>query len=527
MFNNLIGKNKELGRFLFCERYTLPPVKNAMYIAEGQDLKRGAVVDVNGVLVGTNSLMPYAVLEFDCDTRSGGKEASVFIKGEFNFDKLTFASGLSKSDLDNVVYNGSVLGIVIKPYEYAEGFNPIFETLNSLVGVEEIIFSNMEIPESTLRFSFGDKNYDHTKDTTTASKHNTSDRDGGGTPAGYGGTWKKLSAKYANIWDYTYLDNTLLNEFDNGNFSYEDTPSTRFWSDVEHNPIKIIASNTAGCESFKRAFQGCHAITEIWSLDMSDSINNYVCFSYLKNLKKMCAIDLTSSTDCRFMFQFCSNLVEIEGIELTDDDSLTNSAQCMFQGCVSLQHIGGTLNMKSFTNMQAMFAGCIKLNDLEVENTSRVTNLQYAFAACHNLPFDVISSLDTSSVTLFYSTFSGRFGYTNSGHTIFEVSDMMTLINEVPNINMSSATDCRYMFDDCDIRKINVDILSSLTGAVKVSNMFSGNVNCESGIYEAYQVLDAIDDVHTNCFKNCGIDTEEGRAALAQIPQSWGGLAEG
>ena len=124
MFNDLIGKNKELGRFLFCERYTLPPVKNAMYIAEGQDLKRGAVVDVNGVLVGTNSLMPYAVLEFDCDTRSGGKEASVFIKGEFNFDKLTFASGLSKSDLDNIVYNGSGLGIVIKPYAFDKEFSP-------------------------------------------------------------------------------------------------------------------------------------------------------------------------------------------------------------------------------------------------------------------------------------------------------------------------------------------------------------------------------------------------------------------
>lgn len=124
MFNNLIGKNKELGRFLFCERYTLPPVKNAMYIAEGQELKRGAVVDVNGVLVGTNSLMPYAVLEFDCDTRSGGKEASVFIKGEFNFDKLYFADGLEKSDLDNIVYNGSGLGIVIKPYTFLEGFEP-------------------------------------------------------------------------------------------------------------------------------------------------------------------------------------------------------------------------------------------------------------------------------------------------------------------------------------------------------------------------------------------------------------------
>lgn len=124
MFNNLIGKNKELGRFLFCERYTLPPVKNAMYIAEGQELKRGAVVDVNGVLVGTNSLMPYAVLEFDCDTRDGGKEASVFVKGEFNFDKLHFADGLEKSDLDNIVYNGSGIGIVIKPYAFDKEFSP-------------------------------------------------------------------------------------------------------------------------------------------------------------------------------------------------------------------------------------------------------------------------------------------------------------------------------------------------------------------------------------------------------------------
>lgn len=28
-------------------------------------------------------------------------------------------------------------------------------------------------------------------------------------------------------------------------------------------------------------------------------------------------------------------------------------------------------------------------------------------------------------------------------------------------------------------------------------------------------------------FKNCGRDTPEGQAALAQIPASWGGLAEG
>ena len=124
MFNDLIGKNKELGRFLFCERYTLPPVKNAMYIAEGQELKKGAVVDVNGYLIGTAGLQPYAVLEFDCDTRDGGKEASVFLMGEFNYDKLSFADGLSKDDMDNIVYNARKLGIVIKPYSFSLGFVP-------------------------------------------------------------------------------------------------------------------------------------------------------------------------------------------------------------------------------------------------------------------------------------------------------------------------------------------------------------------------------------------------------------------
>ena len=124
MFNNLIGKNKELGRFLFCERYTLPPVKNSMYIAEGQELKKGAVVDVNGYLIGTAGLQPYAVLEFDCDTRDGGKEASVFLMGEFNYDKLTFADGLSKDDMDNIVYNARNFGIVIKPYSFSLGFVP-------------------------------------------------------------------------------------------------------------------------------------------------------------------------------------------------------------------------------------------------------------------------------------------------------------------------------------------------------------------------------------------------------------------
>lgn len=124
MSNELTQKNAELGKFLFCERYTLQPVKNSLYIAEGQDLKRGAVVDVNGYLIGTAGLQPYAVLENDCDTRFRGKQTSVFLVGEFNFDKLFFADGLSKEDLDNIVYNARKVGIIIKPYSFSLDFVP-------------------------------------------------------------------------------------------------------------------------------------------------------------------------------------------------------------------------------------------------------------------------------------------------------------------------------------------------------------------------------------------------------------------
>ena len=150
MSNDLIQKNAELGRFLFCERYTLQPVKNALYIAEGQDLKRGAVVDVNGYLIGTEGLQPYAVLENDCDTREKGAFASVFIKGEFNFDKLFFADGLSKENLDLIVYNGSKVGIVIKPYTYSSDFSPKSDDIDELIP-EDASKENKLVSESRLQ----------------------------------------------------------------------------------------------------------------------------------------------------------------------------------------------------------------------------------------------------------------------------------------------------------------------------------------------------------------------------------------
>lgn len=391
--------------------------------------------------------------------------------------------------------------------------------------VEEIFFANSEVQASTLRFSFGDPNYDPTKDTTVASRHNTSDRAGGGTPAGYGGTWNKLSTKFANIWDYTYTDNTLLNEFDNGNYSYEATPATRFWNDVEHNPIKIIASNTAGCESFERAFQGCWAITEIWNLDTSDALSMQLAFSYCKNLQNICKLDCSSCENISAMFQNCFRIDNVE-LVLIDDDSINNTAQSLFMTCESLTTIKGVLNFKSVTNAQAAFAGCQRLNDFAIENTGRITNMSYMFAACFNLSIDFINSIDTSAATNIRDIVDGYFGISSGGQALIEIDGTMKNITEVPTLDFSNVTNARSAFAGCDIKAIDATKLASLSGSVDVRLMFDANRNCKAGILDAYAVLDAVDNDHTNCFRNCGIDTDEGRAELEQIPVSWGGLLE-
>lgn len=398
---------------------------------------------------------------------------------------------------------------------------------DTAVSLEEVFFANMDVPASTLRFSFGDPNYDPTQDTAVASRHNTADRAGGGTPAGYGGTWKKLSTKFANIWDYTFVDNTLLNEFDNGNRKLETADTeTRFWNDVEHNPIKIIASNTAGCKSFKRVFQGCWAITEIWELDTSDATNMMLAFSYCKNLINVPQMDMSLSTDFRATFQECHELESMPAPILPDDDSLSCSMQDFWLNCKKLKRVDGILNLKSITSIREICIGCRYLESITMQNTNRVTHFGYAFCGCPELPLEFFDSLDTSSATNLNDICSGEAVYPMNGALhMFRYDVIMKNITRLPNFDMSSATNISDAFHLCNLESIDTTKLSALSGSVNVKEMFTDNRNCKSGILDAYAVLDAVDNDHTNCFRNCGIDTDEGRAELEQIPVSWGGLA--
>lgn len=535
MFNNLIGKNKELGRFLFCERYTLPPVKNAMYIAEGQDLKRGAVVDVNGVLVGTNSLMPYAVLEFDCDTRDGGKEASVFIKGEFNFDKLSFASGLSKSDMDNIVYNGNSVGIVIKPYEYAEGFSPAMapagtsksNPLMTSADTERMIDAMKPIDDMTLRFEFSKKDYNP----ETAG-------------VGSAGTWTKVDSPTLNVWDWTNEETDWHNSFkgafpdaDNevrviaaGDTSSVTTFNGMFsgtWTSTptNYNYNPTLRNNIVSCVPFN-----IDSATDLGAIFCSTALREYVQFDYSNNdgatAPTMFADTLIEEIgdvvlgvkNAGGMFTQNDKLKKIGNISFDSSklDADTNLNLIAFttrnRYTNVLEEVGnitGTENVKKFITT---FQSCYKLKKIGSIDCTSGVDFQAMFSACDSLEeVPTLIGIGTASITTIYQMFSG-----------------CTRIKSIPLFDTSHATSIKSAFRGCksirDIPNYNFDSVTDCT------EVFRDTLSVHTGITEAYNKLIARGASlaqYSQAFKNCGIDTEEGRAALAQIPQSWGGLAEG
>ena len=99
-------------------------------------------------------------------------------------------------------------------------------------------------------------------------------------------------------------------------------------------------------------------------------------------------------------------------------------------------------------------------------------------------------------------------------------------LKATPNLILKSNYHFVSPFEDCK----QLETINSVTGATPGAYMyaFKNCVKAKYGIYEMYEAAVAAGITsHYETFKNCGIETAEGREALSRIPQSWGGLAEG
>lgn len=563
MSNDLIQKNAELGRFLFCERYTLQPVKNALYIAEGQDLKRGAVVDVNGVLVGTNSLMPYAVLENDCDTRAKGTFASVFVKGEFNIDKLFFADGLSKNDLDNIVYNGSGIGLVIKPYNYSSGFVPKSEII--LKNIEFQIWKDAKIETDTLRFVFEKFGFDPNVLNISNIK------------------WTKKDSALLNVWEAKYLNNaaSLLS----GKFRY--TGSSSIDNFNQTGWVDIVAGNIN-----KSFFNGLSTNESFRSIEIREGSfggTMYSAFSSCDHLKSL--ILPTSGIEATTIGRMADGCDELEYVNNFDTSKVTD-ASLAFNNCYNLKKVP-LLDTGKMANVTLMFSYCYNVEEgalaLYTRMSSQATppssysdtfykcgeNTTTGAAELAQIPtswggtYDPYNPLGLPSHTIrvkFSSGYTPSMGdsqtlvdadknvwdiYKNSDswNNLFEDNGNVIAVlgantNGVNNMNAmffycnslgtvqlfdtSKVTDMRAMFNNC-ISLTSIPLFNT-SKALDVRRMFNNCTLVESGALALYQQASTQANVpynHSEMFSNCGSYTETGVAELAQIPQSWGGTAAG
>ena len=143
-------------------------------------------------------------------------------------------------------------------------------------------------------------------------------------------------------------------------------------------------------------------------------------------------------TSLRSFFKDLRKLETITGLEYLNTEKVTDMNN-MFAFCLKLTSLDVTnFNTKKVTNMERMFAGCKALTSLDVTNfnTVNVKNMMRMFAACKAL-----TSLD---VTNFNSE-----NVTNMSYMFYNCSKLTSL--DVTNFNTENVTNMSFMFSGCSI----------------------------------------------------------------------------
>ena len=406
---------------------------------------------------------------------------------------------------------------------------------NQLMNAEEterMIDIMKPIDALTLRFEFSKKDYNP----ETAGVGST-------------GTWTKVDSPTLNIWDWT-TDATDWTSAFQGAFPDAD------------NEVSIIAAgDTSDVTSFEKLFAGVfnnyavgtanyvlssrNNVVSCVPFDVSSATSVKSCFQGT-TLREVVKLDFSKSESCDGRFTFADSFVhDFDEIEL-----YVTSCLSMFSMCYNLVHVGKIKfdpeKIKNIDNNKeiSLFNVANALNKpMNIETIEGVEGLGLSvsfsnlFTRLRKLK-RFGERLDCSSLEYLIATFQ-------SNEELEELPELYNIgegklksiylgfqsckkIKVLPSIDTSNVTDASIAFAGCtSIERIPDYDFSSVTN---VRRCFDGCRNVKYGILETYNKFlarGASITNHSDCFLNCGIDTEEGRAALEQIPRSWGGLAEG
>ena len=181
--------------------------------------------------------------------------------------------------------------------------NPLVNAA-SLKILEEKILSIDHPAANTLRFEFSKMDYDPTV-----------------AVVGSSGTWKKLSAKFINVWDWTGSGTSFASAFADA-FKNSD------------NLVSLInAGDTSTITSMYRLFYGCTSLISITLFDTSSVTSMEVMFRGCTSLTRIPLFNTSSVTNMFFMLADCTSLTRIP---LFNTSSVTNMGNA-FNGCVNVE----------------------------------------------------------------------------------------------------------------------------------------------------------------------------------------------
>lgn len=386
---------------------------------------------------------------------------------------------------------------------------------------ERMISAMKPIDAMTLRFEFSKTDYSPQT-----------------TGIGAAGTWTKRDSPTLNIWDWTNT-NTDWSEAFKGAFPDEDNEASVIAAGdtssvtnvsamfagiyngtleggssyslvTRNNIVECIGFDISNASDVRYLFTGSSLKYGHFDLSHSTSVAGVYADTYIKKIGN---VDCSSAEYIGMLFCRCSKLLDAESIKvsatcqrapgvfaycsllerfggLIGDTGNIYNYQTFFQVCYELKQVDVPLNFTAAktSNVAGAFNGCRALRKTAFINlTNKVTNLQAFLSANHVASEIPINEMDTSGVTSFSTAFQN-----------------MLSIATIPDLDVSSATNVQRMFKNC--YKVRYGILE---------------------MYNKLVARGAAITNHSECFTDCGRDTPEGRAALAQIPASWGGTAAG
>ena len=216
-------------------------------------------------------------------------------------------------------------------------------------------------------------------------------------------------------------------------------------------------------------FYKCTSLTSIHPMNTSNVTNMAYMFYECSNLTSVPQMDTSKVTSMSSMFDGCTALTSVPQM---DTSKVTNMGY-MFNKCTSLTSIQ-PMNTSNVTSMSSMFDGCTALTSVPQMNTSNVTNMNYMFYKCTSLTS--VPQMDTSKVTSMSSMFDGCTALTSvpqmntskvtSMRYMFSSCKALTSIDW--EIDMSSCTNCDYMFDGCPATNIRLKNVPSSLGLSEI-----------------------------------------------------------